>query len=64
VLDFAVMTPEHPTDKAGALAWLAGRLHFEQLLADLHAEVERTGEPVTVAPPRQVTVAERPAKAA
>jgi hypothetical protein len=29
-----------------ALAWLTGRLQWEQLLTDLHDRAEATGEPV------------------
>ncbi|MBA2281397.1 MAG: hypothetical protein H0W25_09225, partial [Acidimicrobiia bacterium] len=32
---------QHDTDRAGALAWLAGRLQFETLLAELHDEADR-----------------------
>jgi hypothetical protein len=59
----SVMTPAHETDRAGALAWLAGRLHFEALLAELHTEADRTGSPATVEP-EALRPAEAPARAA
>ena len=50
------MTTPHDEGREAALAWMAGRLRFEQLLADLHdtegddaqvielVDVERTAE--------------------
>ena len=37
-------TPE--TDRAEAVAWLVGRLRFEQLLTDLQAKAAANGAPV------------------
>ena len=36
-------TPE--TNRAEAIAWLAGRLRFEQLLGDLQAKASANGAP-------------------
>ena len=47
-------TPE--TNRAEAVAWLAGRLRFEQLLSDLQAKATTDG-----APARLEAVAEAPA---
>lgn len=60
------MSPAPDTDRAGALAWLAGQLHFEQLLTELHAEAERTGAAVETLPQRDAAAPEtaRPSRAA
>ena len=47
-------TPE--TNRAEAIAWLVGRLRFEQLLTDLQAKASTNG-----APTRLEAVAEAPA---
>ena len=41
-------TPE--TNRAEAVAWLVGRLRFEQLLTDLQARAASNGAPVRLEP--------------
>jgi hypothetical protein len=40
------MTTTSDTARAEAVAWLVGRLRFEQLLAELQERVDETGQPV------------------
>ena len=37
--------------QAQALAWLAGRMHWEQLLSELHAPASATDDPVEAQAP-------------
>jgi hypothetical protein len=53
------MTPQ-TTDAAAreqVLTWLAGRLRFEQLLADLHADGGEVGQAVLAAAEREPAAA-------
>ena len=39
-----------PNDRAEAIAWLVGRLRFEQLLTDLQGRAAANGRPVKLEP--------------
>jgi len=59
-MDNAVRMTPQTTDAAAreqVLTWLAGRLRFEQLLADLHADGGEVGEAVLAAAEREPATA-------
>ena len=57
------MTTPHTdnSDREQVLTWLAGRLRFEQLLADLHADGGEVGAKVPAAAERDEPAAARAA---